>query len=55
MAAHDGDLLLPAPAGRKKQDTSLFTLSGENRRLYLVLPFFHVSQLIDCFRGLFAT
>ncbi|KAJ4385395.1 hypothetical protein N0V93_009823 [Gnomoniopsis smithogilvyi] len=46
IAAHDGDLILPAPAGRKKQDTSLFTLSRENRRLYLILPFFHLGGFI---------
>lgn len=43
VAAHDNDHNIPAPPGREKQDTTVFTLEGENRRMYLVLPFFHVS------------
>lgn len=43
VAAHDNDHNIPAPPGREKQDTTVFTLEGENRRLYLILPFFHVS------------
>lgn len=43
IAAHDNDHNIPAPPGCEKQDTTVFTLLGENRRLYLVLPFFHVS------------
>lgn len=27
----------------------MFTLSGENRRLYLILPFFHVSIFLNGF------
>jgi hypothetical protein len=45
VAAQDNDHNLPVPAGRKKLDSTLFTLDGDNRRLYLVLPFFHVSRL----------
>lgn len=45
IAAHDNDHNMLAPAGRQKQDTTVFTLDGENRRLYLVLPFFHVSSV----------
>lgn len=45
VGAHDNDHNLPAPVGRKKADSTIFTLAGEDRRLYLVLPFFHVSVL----------
>ncbi|KAL2288752.1 hypothetical protein FJTKL_03420 [Diaporthe vaccinii] len=46
IAAHDNDHNIPAPPGREKQDTTIFTLEGENRRLYLILPFFHLGGFV---------
>lgn len=46
VAAHDNDHNISAPPNRKKQDTTVFTLDGENRRLYSILPFFHVSLFL---------
>ncbi|ROV87840.1 hypothetical protein VMCG_10544 [Cytospora schulzeri] len=47
VGAHDNDHNLPAPAGRKKMDTTVFMLDGEERRLYLILPFYHLWSPIE--------
>ncbi|KAI8958393.1 acetyl-CoA synthetase-like protein [Daldinia sp. FL1419] len=44
-AAHDNEHNLPAPMGRKKQDSTVFHLNGE-ARLYLMLPFFHLGGFV---------
>ncbi|KAL1884099.1 putative NRPS-like protein biosynthetic cluster [Diaporthe australafricana] len=46
IGAHDNDHNLPAPAGRKKADSTVFTLDGEGRRLCLILPFFHLGGFV---------
>jgi hypothetical protein len=43
FAAVDYDHNIPAPPGRKKRDTTFFAFEEETR-MFLILPFFHVSS-----------
>ncbi|KAI0169141.1 acetyl-CoA synthetase-like protein [Hypoxylon sp. FL1284] len=45
LAAHDNDHNLPVPAGREKMDSTIPNIPGE-RRLYVMLPFFHLGGFI---------
>ena len=47
FAAHDMQHLLPAPAGRRKRDVSIFEFNDEVR-IYVFFTLFHVSLFVAC-------
>ncbi|KAF2999116.1 putative secondary metabolism biosynthetic enzyme [Neopestalotiopsis sp. 37M] len=46
IGAHDNDHNLPVPDGRERSDSTVFTLDGNDRRLYVILPFSHLGGFV---------